>query len=62
MFPKVVVIGFILWKYANGSDPLDPNLDCKIIWKVFAGGSPHCFVSIRKLGNHRRRKKSIVEK
>ena len=57
MFPVVVVIGFILWKYANGSDPLDPNLDCKIGCKVFAGGSSHCFASIRKLGNHRSSKR-----
>ena len=53
MFPVVVVIGFILWKYANGSDSLDPNLDCKVGCKVFADGSSHCFASVRKLGNHR---------
>ena len=48
MFPVVLVIGFILWKYANGSDSLDPNLDCKVGCKVFADGSSHCFVSVKK--------------
>ena len=51
MFPVVVVIGFILWKYANGSDSLDPNLDRKVGCKVFADGSSHCFASVRKRGN-----------
>ena len=53
MFPVVVVLGFILWKWANGSDSADPNLDCRIGSKVFADGSSHCFTSIRKLGNRR---------
>ena len=53
MFPVVVVIGFILWKYINGSDSLDPNLDCKVGCKVFADGSSNCFASVRKLGNQR---------
>ena len=53
MFPVVVVIGFILWKYVNGSDSLDPNLDCKVGCKVFADGSLHCFASVRKLGNQK---------
>ena len=30
MFQVVVFIGFILRKYANGSDSLDPNLDCRV--------------------------------
>ena len=50
MFPVVVVLGFILWKWASGSDSADPNLDCS---KVFADGSSHYFTSIRKLGNRR---------
>ena len=50
----VVVLSFILWKWANGSDSADPNLDCRIGSKVFADGSSHCFTSIRKLGNRRR--------
>ena len=53
MFPVVVVLGFILWKWANGSDSADPNLDCRTDSKVFANGSSHCFTSIRKLGNRR---------
>ena len=53
IFPVVVVLGFILWKWANGSDSADPNLDCRIGSKVFADGSSHCFTSIRKLGNRR---------
>ena len=53
IFPVVVVLGFILWKWANGSDLADPNLDCRIGSKVFADGSSHCFTSIRKLGNRR---------
>ena len=29
MFPVVVVLGLILWKWANGSDSsVDPNLEC----------------------------------
>ena len=62
MFPVVVVIGFILWKYVNGSDSLDPNLDCKVGCKVFADGSSHCFASVRKLGNHRSSESAIVLK
>ena len=53
IFPVVVVLSFILWKWANGSDSADPNLDCRIGSKVFADGSSHCFTSIRKLGNRR---------
>ena len=53
MFSVVVVLGFILWKWANSSDTADPNLDCRISSKVFADGSSHCFTSIRKLGNRR---------
>ena len=53
MFPVVVVLGFIFWKWANGSDSADPNLDYRIGSKVFADGSSHCFTSIRKLGNRR---------
>ena len=53
MFPVVVVLGFILWKWANGSDSADPNLDFRIGSKVFADGSSYCFTSIRKLGNRR---------
>ena len=33
MFSLAVVIGFILWKYVNGSDSLDPNLDPKLVAK-----------------------------
>ena len=55
MFPVVVVMGFILWKWANGSDSAAPNLvDCRIGSKVFSDGSSHCFTSIRKLGTRRR--------
>ena len=53
MFPVVVVLGFILWKWANGTASTVPNLDCRIGSKVFADGSSHCFTSIRKLGNHK---------
>ena len=53
MFPVVIDMGFILWKWANGSDSADPNLDCRTGSKVFADGSSHCFTSIRKLGHHR---------
>ena len=53
IFPVVVVLSFILWKWANGSDSADPNLDCRIGSKVFADGSSHCFTGIRKLGNRR---------
>ena len=49
MFPVVVVINIILWIYANGSDSLDPNLDCMVSCKFFAGISSHCFACIRKL-------------
>ena len=51
MFPVVVVLGFIFWKWVNGSDTADPNLDCRTDNKVFVDGSSHCFTSIRKLGN-----------
>ena len=54
MFSVVVVLVFILWKWANDSDSADPNLDFRIGSKVFAGGSSHCFTSIRKRGNRRR--------
>ena len=53
MFPVVVVLGFILWKWTNGSDSADPNLDGRIGSKVFVDGSSQCFISIRKLGNCR---------
>ena len=53
MFPVVVDIGFILWKYANRADSLDPNLDCRINLVEFAERSSHYFASIRKLGNRR---------
>ena len=36
MFPVVVVLGFILWKWANGSDSADANMDCRIGSKVYA--------------------------
>ena len=49
----VFILGFILWKWANGSDSADPNLDCIIGSKRFADGSSHYFTSIMKLGNHR---------
>ena len=52
MFPVVIVLGFILWKWANGSDSADPNLDCRTGSKVFVDGS-YCFTSIRKLDNRR---------
>ena len=42
IFPVVVVLDFILWKWANGSVSADPNLDCRIGSKVFADGSSHC--------------------
>ena len=54
MFPVVIVLSCILWKWANGSDSADPHLDCRIGRKVFADGSSHSFTSIRKLGNRRR--------
>ena len=53
MLPVVVVVGFILWKWANGSDSPDPNLDCRIGSKVFADGFSHCFTNIWKLDNRR---------
>ena len=53
MFQVVVVLGFILWKWANGSDSADSNLDCRADSKVFVDGSSLCFTSIRKLGNRR---------
>ena len=34
MCPVVVVLGFILWKWATRSDSADPNLDCRIGSKV----------------------------
>ena len=52
MFPVVVGIGFILWKYANGSDSLDPNLYCRISCEMCAYRSAH-YLCIKKLGNHR---------
>ena len=49
MFPVVVVLGFIIWKWANGSDSADPNLDCRIGSKMFADGSSHCFTAYGNL-------------
>ena len=53
MFPVVIFLGFIFWKWANGSVSADSDLDCRIGSKVFAAGSSHCFTSIRKLCNRR---------
>ena len=52
MFPVVVVIDFILWKWSNqGSNSPDPNLECRIGSEVSTGRSSQCFTIIRKLGN-----------
>ena len=53
MFPVVLILGFILWKWTNGSDSADPILDRRIGGKVFAEGSSHWFTSISKLGDRR---------
>ena len=43
MFPVVLVLGFILWKWANGSDSADPNLDCRMVAKCLQM-DPHIVV------------------